>query len=123
MYRIVAVGEKDLILAFRGAGADLETDTSEAELEEVLTKLSKDRSVALVLVTESIAAEGMEVIRNFRIRTSAFDSIGIVVYFAVLHINKFFVSGVDTDVCATGVLERDVFYVILVSTSKHISAA
>ncbi len=70
MYRIVAVGEKDLILAFRGAGADLEKVTSEAELEEVLTKLSKDSSVALVLVTESIAAEGMEVIRNFRIRTS-----------------------------------------------------
>ena len=64
MYRIVAVGEKDLILAFRGAGADLETVTSEVELEEVLTKLSKDSSVALVLVTESIAAEGMEVIEE-----------------------------------------------------------
>jgi len=68
MYKVVAVGEKDLILAFRGAGAELEPVTSGAELEEVLRKLSKDSSVALVFVTESIASKGMEAIRDFRLR-------------------------------------------------------
>jgi V/A-type H+-transporting ATPase subunit F len=70
MYRIVAVGEKDLVLAFRGAGANLEIVTSGDQLEEVLTKLSKDSSVALVLVTESVAAKGTDAITDFRLRSS-----------------------------------------------------
>ncbi len=71
MSKIVAVGEEELILGFRGIGAELINVDSSKELDDVLERLVSDTTISLIMITETIAKDCMEKITNFRDRSSA----------------------------------------------------
>jgi len=71
MSKIVAVGEEDLIMGFRGIGAELINVDSSKELDDVLERLVSDTTISLIMITETIAKDCMEKITNFRDRSSA----------------------------------------------------
>jgi vacuolar-type H+-ATPase subunit F/Vma7 len=71
MFKIVAVGEEDLIMGFRGIGAELINVDSSKELDDVLERLVSDTTLSLIMITETIAKDCMEKITNFRDRSSA----------------------------------------------------
>lgn len=66
MFKVVAVGEKDLIIGFKAVGVELAPVKSPSEVDVVLEKLSQDASVGLILITETIAEECLDVISSFR---------------------------------------------------------
>ncbi|MGR3309610.1 MAG: V-type ATP synthase subunit F [Candidatus Brocadiales bacterium] len=66
MFKVVAVGEKDLIIGFKAVGVELVPVKSPSEVDVVLEKLSQDTSVGLILITETIAEECLDVISSFR---------------------------------------------------------
>lgn len=66
MYKIVAVGERDLIVGFKAVGVELAPVKSSSEVGMVLKKLSQDASIGLILITETIAEGCLDVISNFR---------------------------------------------------------
>ncbi len=65
-YKIVAVGEKELLIGFRGVGVALIPVQSAADVEPILRRLSLDPEVALILMTESLAQARLEAISRFR---------------------------------------------------------
>lgn len=65
-YKIVAVGEKELIAGFRSVGLELIPVQSAPDVEPILRRLSLDPEVALILMTESIAQECLDAISRFR---------------------------------------------------------
>jgi vacuolar-type H+-ATPase subunit F/Vma7 len=71
MFKIAAVGEEDLIMGFRGIGAELINVDSSKELDDVLERLVSDTTISLIMITETIAKDCMEKITNFRDRSSA----------------------------------------------------
>ena len=71
MFKIVAVGEEELIMGFRGIGAELINIDSSKELDDVLERLVSDTTISLIMITETIAKDCMEKITNFRDRSSA----------------------------------------------------
>ncbi len=71
MFKMVVVGEEDLILGFRGIGAMLINVDSSKGLDGVLERLVHDTTISLILITETIAKDCMEKITNFRERGSA----------------------------------------------------
>ncbi len=71
MFKIIAVGEEDLIMGFRGIGAELINVDSSKELDDVLERLVSDTTISLIMITETIAKDCMEKITNFRDRSSA----------------------------------------------------
>ncbi len=71
MFKIMAVGEEDLILGFRGIGAELINVDSSKELDDVLERLVSDTTISLIMITETIVEDCMEKITNFRERSSA----------------------------------------------------
>ena len=71
MFKIAAVGEEDLIMGFRGIGAELINVDSSKELDGVLERLVSDTTISLIMITETIAKDCMEKITNFRDRSSA----------------------------------------------------
>lgn len=75
MLRAVAVGEKQYILGFKGAGFDIVACNDGDELRAELGRLSRESDVAIVLVTESIAAEAEDALDAFRERSDAVLSV------------------------------------------------
>jgi len=75
MVRAVAVGERHLILGFKGVGFEILGCDGADALQHELARLSRDADVALVLVTESMAKESPEAIDAFRERSRAILSI------------------------------------------------
>ena len=71
MFKIAAVGEEELIMGFRGIGAELINVDSSKELDDVLERLVSDTTISLIMITETIAKDCMEKITNFRDRSSA----------------------------------------------------
>ena len=71
MFKIAAVGEEDLIMGFRGIGAELINVDSSKELDDVLERLVSNTTISLIMITETIAKDCMEKITNFRDRSSA----------------------------------------------------
>ena len=70
MAKACIVGEKNLILGFKGIGFEVVAVSDPKELAEELFMLSRRSDVGLILVTESIAAEAPGVIEEFRSRSS-----------------------------------------------------
>jgi len=66
MSRAVVVGEKSLILGFRGVGFEIVDVNDGRKLLTELNRLARDGEVKLVLVTESVAAEAPEALTQFR---------------------------------------------------------
>ncbi len=75
MVRAIAVGERHLILGFKGVGFEIAGCDDVETLHTELGKLSRDSDVALVLVTESMAKEAPDAIAAFRDRSRAILSI------------------------------------------------
>ncbi len=71
MFKIIAVGEEDLIMGFRGIGAELINVDSSKELDDVLERLVSNTTISLIMITETIAKDCMEKITNFRDRSYA----------------------------------------------------
>ena len=71
MPKAVAVGEKHLILGFKGVGFEILPLNDASRLMESLVSLSRDSEVGLVLVTESMARENPKAIEEFRQRSTA----------------------------------------------------
>jgi len=71
MPKAVAVGEKHLIMGFKGVGFQVVPVEDSARLSGELQRLAQDAALQLVLVTESIAAEAGEAIEEFRERSTA----------------------------------------------------
>ena len=71
MPRAVAVGEKNLILGFKGVGFDIVPVENGNRLLHELNQLARDTNVGLVVVTESIAAQNPDAVADFRERSSA----------------------------------------------------
>ncbi len=66
MSKVVAVGEKDLIIGFKAVGVEIVPVKSPSEVGVVLKKLSQDASIGLILITETIAEGCLDVISSFR---------------------------------------------------------
>jgi V/A-type H+/Na+-transporting ATPase subunit F len=71
MSKAVAVGEKHLILGFKGVGFDIVPLDDSSRLMQELVALSRDPEIGFVLVTESMASENSQAIKEFRQRSSA----------------------------------------------------
>jgi V/A-type H+/Na+-transporting ATPase subunit F len=71
MSKAVAVGEKHLILGFKGVGFEILSIDDSTKLMHELNILSRDSEIGLVLVTESMAKEAPKAIEEFRGRSSA----------------------------------------------------
>ena len=71
MSKAVAVGEKHLILGFKGVGFDIVPIDDSEKLMHELNTLSRDPEIGLVLITESMAEDAPRAIEEFRGRSSA----------------------------------------------------
>jgi V/A-type H+-transporting ATPase subunit F len=71
MSKAVAIGEKHLILGFKGVGFEIIPMDGSERLVHELNVLSRDPEIGLVLVTESMAKDVPEALEEFRARSSA----------------------------------------------------
>lgn len=71
MSKIVAVGEEVLISGFKGIGAELISINSSNELGGVLERLTHDTAISIIMVTETIAVNGLDAISRYREKNSA----------------------------------------------------
>lgn len=71
MSKAFAVGEKHLILGFKGVGFEIVPVDDAAKLTNELNLLSRNPEAGLVLVTESMAKDAIKAIEEFRMRSSA----------------------------------------------------
>jgi V/A-type H+-transporting ATPase subunit F len=71
MFKAVAVGEKNLILGFKGVGLEIVPIDDNTKLMHELNILARDPEIGLVLVTESMAKDAPQAIEEFRGRSSA----------------------------------------------------
>ena len=55
MAEIVAIGEKDQIIGFRGVGVRIAPVKNNEEFAEALTKASRNAEVEIILTPESLA--------------------------------------------------------------------
>ena len=66
MSKAVVVGERSLILGFKGVGFEVAAAEDGEALARELAALARKPDVALVLVTESLAAEAPGALAHFR---------------------------------------------------------
>jgi len=71
MSRAVVVGEKPLILGFKGVGFEVIHADDGEKLAHELAQLARAPEVSVVLVTESVAAEAPEALHHFRENSKA----------------------------------------------------
>ena len=71
MFKIVAVGEEEQIMGFRGIGADLINVDSPEVIGDILKKLSQDTSISLIMITETMAKDCMAKIAGLREKSPA----------------------------------------------------
>jgi vacuolar-type H+-ATPase subunit F/Vma7 len=71
MSKAFVVGEKHLILGFKGVGFEIVPIDDSTKLMHELNTLSRDPEIGLVLVTESMAKDALKDIEEFRMRSSA----------------------------------------------------
>lgn len=70
-FRIVAVGERDSIIGFKGVGVEILPVRSGSELEPILKRVTADPTVALILMTEPVAEPCLDLISQYREKTDA----------------------------------------------------
>jgi V/A-type H+-transporting ATPase subunit F len=66
MLKAVAVGEKHLILGFKGVGMDVVAASDAETFHGEVMKLSRNPEVGLVLVTESMAQLSPQTLADYR---------------------------------------------------------
>jgi V/A-type H+-transporting ATPase subunit F len=71
MSKAIALGEKHLIVGFKGAGFEIVPIEESSKLMPALIALTRDPEIGIVFVTESMAEESPQAIMEFRQRSSA----------------------------------------------------
>jgi V/A-type H+/Na+-transporting ATPase subunit F len=71
MSKVIALGEKHLILGFKGVGFEIVPVEESSKLMAELMNLSRDPEIAIVLITESMAEDNPHAIQEFRHRSTA----------------------------------------------------
>ena len=71
MSKAVAIGERGLILGFKGVGVEVIPGDTAEDLRRELGRLSRQPDVALVMVTESIAGLAPDALADFRAVSAA----------------------------------------------------
>ncbi|HBA53285.1 V-type ATP synthase subunit F [Syntrophorhabdus aromaticivorans] len=71
MAKAVAVGEKHLILGFKGVGFEIMVIEEADRLSRALALLAADAEVCLVLITESLAEKAPQALDEFREKSPA----------------------------------------------------
>lgn len=71
MSRAVVVGDRPLVLGFKGVGFEVIHAGDGEQLNRELTALARSGDVSIVLVTEEVAAEAPEALRQFRTMSKA----------------------------------------------------
>ena len=71
MSKAIAIGEKHLILGFKGVGFEVVPVEESSKLMSELIALSRDPEIGIVLITESMAEKNPQAILEFRHRSSA----------------------------------------------------
>jgi len=71
MAKAYALGERQLILGFKGVGFEIIPVDEPSKLPAELQRLSREKDVALVLLTESIVKGVSEALHEFRERSTA----------------------------------------------------
>lgn len=66
MFRIVVIGEKEVIIGFRGIGAELINFDSVEKVSDILERLANDKTITLIIITETVARYIMEKINTIR---------------------------------------------------------
>lgn len=71
MSRAIVLGERNLVLGFKGAGFEIIAVEDAVGFHREAAKLSREPGIELVLVTESMAAESPQVVSDFRKHSGA----------------------------------------------------
>jgi V/A-type H+/Na+-transporting ATPase subunit F len=71
MSKAIVLGEKHLILGFKGVGFEIVPVEESSKLMLELITLSRDPEIGIVLVTESMAEGNPQAIQEFRHRSAA----------------------------------------------------
>lgn len=71
MSKAVAIGERGLILGFKGVGVEVVPVEGAEAFKRALLHAARDPEIALVLVTESVAALDPEALKEFRALSQA----------------------------------------------------
>ena len=66
MAKAVAVGEKSVILAFKGVGCDIVPVADAEGFQRAIARLARTPDAEIVLVTESMAASAPQALKDFR---------------------------------------------------------
>ncbi len=70
MFKCVIIGEEDIIFGFRSIGVEL-INLNPGEISSgLLTKLTADKTVALIMITETVAKDFTQTISNIREKSS-----------------------------------------------------
>lgn len=70
MYKVVILGEKADILPYQSIGVEIEPVNTVAETVSILNKTTADTSVGIILITENMAEQCLDVITRLRNKTA-----------------------------------------------------
>lgn len=68
MARAIIIGERSLILGFKGVGFETVGVDDAQQLTRQLEQLARQEDIGLVLITETMAAEAPQALKTFRQR-------------------------------------------------------
>jgi len=69
MYKIVIIGEKEVILPYQSIGVETEPVKTISETVNILRKTAQDSTVAIILITEDMAEQCLDTIIELRSKT------------------------------------------------------
>jgi V/A-type H+-transporting ATPase subunit F len=70
MYKIVIVGKKDDILPYQSIGVEIEPVNTVTEAISILKKTTKGPSAGIILITENMAEQCLDIITELRNKTA-----------------------------------------------------
>lgn len=71
MYKAYVIGEKSLIQGFKSAGFEICHALTTEDLRRELQRIHQEGKAGIILITEDLAKEGKDVIKDFRLINSA----------------------------------------------------
>jgi len=86
MFKCVIIGEEDIIYGFRSIGAELINLNPGEMNENLFERLTEDKTIALIMITETVAKDSMQMIDRVRENGSA------IVLLIPTHLQNFNIS-------------------------------
>ena len=71
MFKCVIIGEEDIIYGFRSIGAELINLNPGEMSSALLAKLTDDKTIVLIMITETVAKDSIQIINSVRENSSA----------------------------------------------------